>query len=581
MGGPEVRLAEIRRATLLRRHAPPLRAGPSLTDSHAGRRTGPSHPVACQQYELALRDDRGNIEAREGYLRCLRRVHLLNRHSDPAYREAISKLHISEALEIYEQVLQKLAEYYVERQKTDLTSLFQQGIAELRFALEEDFFLNEYLLPDVPRAAIVAFRPRLDALTYANIKTVPEARQQVIKVLRAANEVGLVPRATGEFFLCLIVIELACGACNGLDEYTLFITPGNLRTVAPAAAGKSVGIGIELLMVEQKMRVQRVYPKGPAKEWLSRHDEVLAINGQRVGTSAEAAMERLRGEPGTAVELEVISAVDGIKRTVSIVRRGVPVPTVDYELLFHPADSLLLGRVRIYEFRDSTVQEVREALAQLQTDGIKGLILDLRGNPGGLFKSAVQVAGLFLGEAVIAVTQSPLKNKIPDKNFADREWKTDDQNPCLLPLVVLIDGETASAAEVLAGALKDHKRAELIGQTTFGKGSIQTVVTLDTKAPGGIRITFAKFYSPTNKPFSGRGVAPDLVKDATQELGLLDEARKLLRDRLGYPLPPSMMMPPLPPLPTPPAPMPMQGASETLRTTLQGPRSPLFTPGAV
>jgi C-terminal peptidase prc len=190
----------------------------------------------------------------------------------------------------------------------------------------------------------------------------------------------------------------------------------------------------------------------------------------------------------------------------------------------------------------------------------------------------VQVAGLFLGETVIAVTQSPLKSKSPDKNFADRAWKTEDQNPCLLPLVVLIDGETASAAEVLAGALKDHKRAELIGQTTFGKGSIQFTLTLDAKAPGGIRITVAKFYSPTNKPFSGRGVVPDLVKETTNELGLLEDARKLLRERLGYPLPSGMMMPPEP-MPPPPSPMP--GASEPLKTTLQGTGSPIFTPGTV
>jgi carboxyl-terminal processing protease len=534
---------------------------------------------ACQQYEAVLREDRGNAEAREGYMRCLRRVHLANRHRDPAYREAISKLRVSDALDIYEQILQKLSECYVDRQKTDLTMLFQQGVAEFRFALEEDFFQNEYLLPEVTRGAVLAFRPKLDALAYTKVKNLADARQQMFKVLRAAQDVGLVPRATNEFFLCLVVIEFACGACNGLDEYTLFLTPRSLRAPAPPP-GKAAGIGVELGMVDQKLKVSRVYPKGPARAWLSRHDEVLAINGQRVGASAEAAMERLRGEPGTAVELEVVSAIDGLKRTVTIVRQAVPVPTVDFELLTHPVDPLRIGWVRIYEFRENTVQEVREALAQLQTDDIKALILDLRGNPGGLFRAAVQVAGLFLGEAVIAVTQSPLKSKNPDKNFADREWKTEAQNPFPLPLVVLIDGETASAAEVLAGALKDHKRAELVGQTTFGKGTLQAVITLDTKAPGGIRITFAKFYSPTNKPFSGRGVSPDLAKETTNELGLLEDARKLLRFRLGWePPPPGMLMPPTA-VPMPPPPSPMPGASEALKTTLQGPRTPFFSPGA-
>src|SRR5262249_45275094 len=159
------------------------------------------------------------------------------------------------------------------------------------------------------------------------------------------------------------------------------------------------------------------------------------------------------------VEL-VVASGDDVKRTVKIARRLVQVPTVDYELLFQSEDPVPIGRIRIYQFQETTVQEVREALAQLQTDGIRALILDLRGNPGGLSKASVQVAGLFLGEAVIAVTQSPVKSKDPDKNFSDREWKTEDQNPFVLPMVVLIDGETASSAEVLAGALKEHKRAE-------------------------------------------------------------------------------------------------------------------------
>ncbi len=513
---------------------------------------------ACQQYDAALRQDRGNADARDGYARCLRRLHLVNRHRDPAYREAVAKLSYFNALDVYEQVLQKLSEYHVDRQKTDLTFLYQQGVAEFRFALEENIFRNEYLVPEITEDAINAFRPKLDALADEKIKTLADARQQMITVIRNAQEAGLIPRASRAFFISLVVLEFACGACNGLDEYTMFLTPRDLRPQA-VPRGKPAGIGIELAVVDHKVKVSRVFPKGPAKDLLFRHEQIVSINGQAVGESAEAAADRLRGEPGTTVELEVLAG-DDVKRIVKLDRRLVQVPTVDYELLYRPEEPLPIGRIRIFEFQESTVQEVREALVQLQTDGIKALILDLRGNPGGLFKSSVQVAGLFLGEAVIAVTQSPIKSKNPDKNFADREWKTEDQNPFVLPMVVLIDSETASAAEVLAGALKDHKRAELIGQTTFGKGSVQSVITLDAKAPGGIRITFAKFYSPSNKPFSGRGVSPDLVKETTHEPSLIDEARKLLRARLGMePLPPGMMMPPMS------LPPPMPGASSEAR----------------
>jgi carboxyl-terminal processing protease len=516
---------------------------------------------ACQQYDAVLRQDRGNVEAREGYARCLRRLHLVNRHRDPAYRESVANLSYLNALDVYEQVLQKLSEYYVDRPKTDLTFLFQQGVAEFRFALEEDFFQNDYLLPEVPREAVGAFRPKLDSLAYVKVKTLSDARQELLGVIRAAQAAGLIPRATREFFISLMVMEFACGACNGLDEYTLFLTPRQMRPPTPPR-GKAAGIGVEVALVDQKVKVSRVYPRGPARELIFRHEQIVSINGEPVGTNAAEVADRLRGEPGSFVEL-VVASGDDVKRTVKIARRLVQVPTVDYELLFQSEDPVPIGRIRIYQFQETTVQEVREALAQLQTDGIRALILDLRGNPGGLFKASVQVAGLFLGEAVIAVTQSPVKSKDPDKNFSDREWKTEDQNPFVLPMVVLIDGETASSAEVLAGALKEHKRAELIGQTTFGKGSVQSVVTLDAKAPGGIRITFARFYSPSNRPFGGRGVEPDHVVKGpmTGERDLIEQARRLLRARLGWePMPPGMM-PPAPVMP--PSPM-MPGAAESL-----------------
>jgi carboxyl-terminal processing protease len=521
---------------------------------------------ACQQYEAVLREDRGHVEASAGYARCLRRLHLVNRHHDPAYRAAIGKLSYLDALDVYVQVLQKLSDYYVDRHKTDLTFLFQQGVAEFRFALEEDCFLNQYLVPDAAREAISALRPKLDGLAYAKVKTLSDARQQMIAAIKVSQEVVvLLPRPAREFFICLMVMEFACGACNGLDEYTLFVTPRSLRPSAPAR-NKAAGIGIELAVVDQKLRVSRVYPKGPARDVLFRHDQVVAINGQPVGLNAEDAADQLRGEHGSVVHLEVVSATDGLSRSVKLLRRILPVPSVDYELLFQPEDPLLpIGRIRITHFRESTVQEVREALAQLQTDGIKALILDLRGNPGGQFKASVQVAGLFLGEAVIAVTHSPLKSRNPDLNFADREWRTEVQNPFLLPLVVLIDSETASAAEVLAGALKDHKRAELIGQTTFGKGSIQSVFTLDAKAPGGIQITFARFYSPVPRPFGERGVCPDLVREATHEPSLIEDARKMLRARLGLePVPPAMIMMPTVPMTAPP---PLPDAAESLNST--------------
>ncbi|HZY89711.1 MAG TPA: S41 family peptidase, partial [Gemmataceae bacterium] len=176
-------------------------------------------------------------------------------------------------------------------------------------------------------------------------------------------------------------------------------------------------------------------------------------------------------------------------------------------------------------------------------------VLDLRGNPGGLFKSAVEVAELFLHDGVIAVTHSPF----PDYNQAHRARS---MHPLQLPMVVLIDGDTASAAEVVAGALKDQRRATLLlGQTTYGKGTIQCLVALNKvpldRMPAGIRITVARFCSPTDQPVNGRGVAPDVVS-ALEGKALLEQAQAALLGLLN-----PMPMPPMPPMPMAMAGMPM------------------------
>jgi carboxyl-terminal processing protease len=137
---------------------------------------------------------------------------------------------------------------------------------------------------------------------------------------------------------------------------------------------------------------------------------------------------------------------------------------------------------------------------------MKSLVLDLRGNPGGLFNSAVEVAEMFLPSGTIAFTESPIKKF---KNA----YKSQNPNAITMPLVVIVDGDTASAAEVLAGALKENGRATIVGTTTFGKGCIQCVLPLDT-VPSGLKITVMKFFSPTNQPYSGRGVTPHVLVQA-------------------------------------------------------------------
>jgi carboxyl-terminal processing protease len=494
---------------------------------------------ACRWYDEILRRDRDQPAVRKAYQRCLRRYQLVRRHRDDSYRQLLTRLTPTQALDVYEQVLATVAAAYVDRGKAQFSSLFQEGVQELRYALQENLFVQEHFA-GVPSDIMSAFRERADSWSDHKVASGREAREQVLALVRAGQEVGLPPRSGT---VTVIALEFACGACNALDEYTLFLTPAAYSDTQPPPRARSASVGMDLSLMDDHLVISRVYPRGPAREaGILRHDRLLKINGESVSAlSPEAAAERLRGEADTIVKLEILTPGQVDSRVVELARRAVTAPSVEFEMqtaMTDTSEMVPIGILRILSFEENTVQEVKEALASLQTDGMRVLILDLRGNPGGLFKSAVHVAALFLGDVVVVITQSP------HAEYHNKSHRYHVPNPVEVPMVVLIDGETASAAEVLAGALKEHRRATLVGQTTLGKGSIQCLIPLDRppldKTPGGIRITVARIYSPTAQPYSGVGISPD-VPFAAEGDPVVAEARRLLLGMLK-PMPPMLPM---------------------------------------
>jgi carboxyl-terminal processing protease len=465
---------------------------------------------ACRCYDKSLRKDRNQPEVRDAYQRCLRRLYLVRRCQDRVYKEAVAKLTPSEALEVYDQVLVIVASAYVDASKIDINSLFQQGVQELRYDFDEDVFVREYL-PGTQPAAVARFKKVLDGWGKHKVKSRTEAREEVLALVQEARRADLDVKALA----VAVGLEFASGACNALDEYTLFLTPGYYNDVQAALQGKYVSIGVDLGASEdQRVEIIRIYPKSPAQEaGLGEHDRIMRIDHDVI-LAPDLAAEKLRGEAGSMVEVEVQTPGQMTSRVVRLQRRPVCLPSVmQPQLLAVPTEmgTITVGILQINHFTDSTVQDVKEALAQLQTADVKGLLLDLRGNPGGAFKAGVQVAELFLNEGVIVFAESPLDEY-------NRPFKVTARNPVQIPMVVLVDRDTASAAEVVAGALKEHRQGNtlIVGQTTFGKGSIQGVIPLDKppldRTPGGIRITVAKLFSPgKHLPYSGRGVTPDIV----------------------------------------------------------------------
>jgi carboxyl-terminal processing protease len=279
--------------------------------------------------------------------------------------------------------------------------------------------------------------------------------------------------------------------------------------------------------------IAKVFADSPARDLIHQFDRILQIDGldvPRIESPTDFAQwaGRLSGPDGTTLELKIESpsTMMGMmgQRVVKVQRGRVAIRSVE-EPFFLPSenatDKTNVWCIRVNCFSDSTVQDLKSAILRLEASGVDALVLDLRGNPGGSFPAGVKAAELFMTEGVIAYKQT-----------RDKEESHKAVNPSafMMPVVVLVDGDTASAAEVVAGALKENNRARLIGETTFGKGSIQKLIHLD-KVGAGMRITVAHFLSPNNQPYHAHGVSPHRVIEQSETGGdaQLDAAKEEAR----------------------------------------------------
>ena len=486
-------------------------------------------------YQIRKADRNPPEEVTRGYQFCLRRVQQARRFRDKPSQALTADLKASQALTVYTDVLTQLQNNYVS--KVSLGELFQYGVAEMRFALEDEEFLKDHLAADASPAALQALKERLDGLRAERpaIKKLADAREQLQSVMLAAGGLGIKPTA--------VLVEFVSGACNALDEYTAYLSPRRLAEIEADLSGKFVGIGIDVAVVPndrgvKQLVIRGVYSASPAAEkMLTRGDVILSIDGETPDPAAPGALvSRLQGEVGTSVELEVIAAADGMKRKVKVERQPVLIPSVDAGNLRED-----IGYVRILSFQKTTPQELRSELLRLRSQpaGLRALVLDLRGNLGGSFEAALEVAEMFLSEGVIVYVQSRTQEKVRRAHNPDALG---------VPLVVLVDGETASAAEVVAGALKDNHRARLVGQTTFGKGSIQCLVKL-ASLKAGLNVTVGRFASPEHVFYDARGVAPHEAVENTMTMMMgADSQRERafeLAVRLADEMPPAVKMPPM------------------------------------
>ncbi len=292
------------------------------------------------------------------------------------------------------------------------------------------------------------------------------------------------------------------GMVSALDPHSAYLTPEEYKDLQIETKGSFFGVGIEITMRDGVLTVVSPIEGTPAyKAGVESGDRIIKIDGKLTkGMSMMDAVKAIRGPKGTKVTLTVLREGAGQLKDIAITRDLIPLRSVRYYLL-EPG----YGYVRISNFQENTTEDLIKALKVLQDQQvpIKGLVLDLRNDPGGLLQEAISVADQFLSEGVIVST----KGRVASQDMVFRA--TPQMAAGDYPMIVLVNNGSASASEIVAGALQDHRRALILGVQSFGKGSVQTIVPLDDK--GALRLTTARYYTPGGRAIQAKGIQPDLV----------------------------------------------------------------------
>ncbi len=299
--------------------------------------------------------------------------------------------------------------------------------------------------------------------------------------------------------------ELAYGAIDGmlaqLDAFSSFMPPEVYREMQVETQGSFGGVGIQIAVKDRQLLVVTPIAGTPAdRAGLQPGDRIMKIDGLPVQEmTLMNAVSRLRGPAGTKVTLTIVRQDSPGPFHVTLIREIIALKPIKSVELEHG-----IGYVGVGGFSEQSGRDVQQAVRVLREKGVRGLILDLRGNHGGLFNESIRVAELFLnvGQPVVSTT-SRVKNQ-------SSEYKTTHPGPLLkVPMIVLVNGDSASASEIVAGALQDLKRALILGSKTYGKGSVQTIIPLSDGS--ALRLTTAKYLTPLRRSIDGEGIHPDLV----------------------------------------------------------------------
>ena len=293
------------------------------------------------------------------------------------------------------------------------------------------------------------------------------------------------------------------GMLSQLDPHSAYLDVDTFSDLQEDTTGNYGGVGLEVAMDGGFLRVISPMDGTPAaREGIEAGDLILELNNTPIkGMSLTDAIEGMRGAPGSELTMTIVREGDPTPLEITLVREVIQVASVRSELLEND-----FGYLRIAQFQSGTGSEVEKAVDDLQANGkLAGLILDLRNNPGGVLQAAVEVSDVFISEGLIVYTTGRLPNA--DLRFSATTPDATDG----IPMVVLINEGSASASEIVAGALQDHRRAVVMGVSSFGKGSVQTVLPLNNEK--AIKLTTALYFTPNGRSIQAEGIVPDIWVD--------------------------------------------------------------------
>lgn len=447
---------------------------------------------AADLYQRALRYYPDDAELRDRWHTAEQIYSLSRRYHDVSFQADLLTLPESEALALYREVLSKIQTHYV--REVHLRDLVMAGYRTLDLALDRPVF-QATNLSGLPAETLKLLDAKLEqaARSVGVIRTLGDAAAQARRASRICAAYGCKHSAAA-------ILEFTSGACETLDPYSTQLSPNRLLELYSIIDGNFVGLGIEVRGEDGGLRIIEVLPDSPAQAaGLKDGETIIAIDGVALaGLNSEDAANRLQGKEGSSVRLDVRGAES--ERAVDVVRREVIVHSVrEARMLDVPGT----GYIRIESFQKNTLSELEAALADLDAKGMQNLIIDLRGNPGGLLDVSLDVVNLFIGEGVLVSTKGRAWGQNWSHNAKPGPVRA-------LPLAVLVDGDSASASEIFASAIQDHRRGVVVGTRSYGKGSVQSIFPLST-AQTGLRLTTALFFSPDGKRLQNVGIEPDVV----------------------------------------------------------------------